>query len=159
MQIYLAGGCFWGVEKYLANQDGVTATEVGYANGTDINPTYEDVCTGLTGHAETVKVDYTGELATLLAAFYKVINPTILNRQGPDVGTQYRTGIFYTTENEREIAQKSLSELAKEYDEPIVVELLPLTSYYRAEEYHQKYLDKNPGGYCHIPQHILNRKG
>ncbi|MCL2376452.1 MAG: peptide-methionine (S)-S-oxide reductase MsrA [Defluviitaleaceae bacterium] len=155
-EIYLAGGCFWGVEKYLAMMPGIMATEVGYANGITQNPTYEDVCSGTTGFAEAVRITYNAaqtNLDTLLAHFYEIINPTTLNRQGPDIGSQYRTGIYYTDPSEAETIASSLANLQKAYDMPIVTENLPLESYYKAEEYHQKYLDKNPGGYCHIPEH------
>lgn len=153
-EIYLAGGCFWGVEKYVSNIHGVVKTEVGYANGNIENPTYEIVCTGKTDFAETVKVLYNEDvlsLERLLTYFYKVIDPTIINRQGPDVGTQYRTGIYFVDEKDEEIITASLAKLQKEYDKPIVVENQKLNNYYKAELYHQKYLDKNPEGYCHIP--------
>jgi len=155
-QIHLAGGCFWGIEKYLGLLDGVLATDVGYANGHTKNPTYEDVCTGGTGFAEAVRVTYDAaivDLPTLLTQFYKIIDPTTKNRQGPDIGSQYRTGIYYTSPAEADIIAGSLAQLQKEYDAPVVTENLPLQNYYKAEEYHQKYLDKNPGGYCHIPEH------
>ena len=156
-EIYLAGGCFWGVEKYLALLDGVTSTEVGYANGHTENPTYEDICTGNTGFAETVRVVYDPaiiNLDALLNQFYNIIDPTTKNRQGPDIGSQYRTGIYHTNPADAAVIAKSLNDLQKSYDNaPIVTENLPLDNYYKAEEYHQKYLDKNPGGYCHIPQH------
>jgi methionine-S-sulfoxide reductase len=151
--IYLAGGCFWGAEKYLASIPGVIKTEAGYANGRTANPGYEDVCRKNTGHAETVKVDYDPgllSLARLLELFYLAIDPTSLNRQGHDTGTQYRTGIYYTGEEDLPVIEASLDSLQKEYREPVVVEARPLENYYPAEEYHQKYLDKNPGGYCHI---------
>ncbi|MDR0389888.1 MAG: peptide-methionine (S)-S-oxide reductase MsrA [Spirochaetaceae bacterium] len=151
--IYLAGGCFWGAEKYLARIPGVTKTEVGYANGRTANPSYEDVCRKDTGHAETVKVEYDDtvlSLTSLLELFYLAIDPTTVNRQGHDTGTQYRTGIYYTGPDELPVIEASLASLQREYDKPVVVEALPLKNYYTAEEYHQKYLDKNPGGYCHI---------
>ena len=153
--IYLAGGCFWGVEKYLSLLPGIIATEVGYANGHTKNPTYEEVCKGNTGHAEAVRVIYDanqGGLDFVLEQFYNIINPTVKDRQGPDIGNQYRTGIYFTDPREEAIIANSLANLQKSYDDPIVVENLSLTSYYTAEEYHQKYLDKNPGGYCHIPE-------
>ena len=151
--IYLAGGCFWGTEKYLSSLEGVVATEVGYANGRTENPSYEDVCYKNTGHAETVKVEYDPNvlpLGELLELFYEVIDPTSVNRQGNDVGTQYRTGIYYIDENDLPIIKESLKELKREYPVPLAIEVEPLNNYYPAEEYHQKYLDKNPGGYCHI---------
>lgn len=152
-QIHIAGGCFWGTEKYLSSLEGVVATEVGYANGRTENPSYEDVCYKNTGHAETVKVEYDPNvlpLGELLKLFYEVIDPTSVNRQGYDVGTQYRTGIYYIDENDLPIIKESLKELKREYPVPLAIEVEPLNNYYPAEEYHQKYLDKNPGGYCHI---------
>jgi len=151
--IYLAGGCFWGTEKYLSQIYGVLDTEVGYANGNTENPTYEDVCHKNTGHAETVKVLYDPEkisLEFLLQLFYDSIDPTSINHQGGDWGTQYRTGIYYVDEEDREIIQKSIDELQKKYKKKIAIQVQPLENYYPAEEYHQKYLDKNPSGYCHI---------
>ena len=153
--IYLAGGCFWGTEKYLSLVNGVVGTEVGYANGNTENPSYEDVCRRNTGHAETVKVVYNPEeiaLEDLLNLFYKVINPVAYNRQGNDIGTQYRTGVYFVDKEDEAVIKKTLDELQKKYTEPLAVELLELKNYYAAEEYHQDYLDKNPGGYCHIGQ-------
>lgn len=151
--IYLAGGCFWGLEKYLSLLDGVTETEVGYANGNTPCPTYEDVCYYGTGHAETVRVDYRPDqisLAFLLEQYYKAIDPTTVNRQGNDKGTQYRTGIYYTDPAEEPALRASIAALQKTLDKPVAIEVAPLHQYCRAEEYHQKYLEKNPGGYCHI---------
>lgn len=151
--IYLAGGCFWGVEKYMASVRGVSSAEAGYANGTTGSPTYGDVSTGRTGYTETVRVDYDPEVAPLpflLELFYEAIDPTSLNRQGNDVGTQYRSGIYYTEPADAAVIERSLEQLQERYDTPIVIEVGPLTSYTPAEEYHQDYLDKNPGGYCHI---------
>lgn len=152
-EIYLAGGCFWGTEKYLSLIDGVTATEVGYANGKTENPTYEQVCRENTGHAETVKVQYDPNkisLKFLLETFFEAIDPTTLNRQGADFGTQYRTGVYYTDTSDKETVEAAIKELQLDYQVPVVVESGPLENYYPAEEYHQKYLEKNPGGYCHI---------
>lgn len=154
-EIYLAGGCFWGLEEYLANLPGVIETEVGYANGNTENPSYEQVCRENTGHAETVHTVYDSEkisLAFLLERYFEVIDPTSLNRQGGDVGSQYRTGIYYVNEEDRLIAHKALDKLQQSYRKRIAVELLPLKNFYRAEDYHQKYLQKNPHGYCHIPR-------
>jgi peptide methionine sulfoxide reductase msrA/msrB len=151
--IYLAGGCFWGLEKYMAAVCGVVEAEAGYANGVIESPTYEDVTTGRSGFAETVRVDYDPAVAPLpflLDLFYEAIDPTSLNRQGNDVGTQYRSGVYYADPADLPIIERSLSQLQEQYDEPVVVEAGPLTSYAPAEEYHQDYLDKNPGGYCHI---------
>ncbi|GHU49782.1 hypothetical protein FACS1894127_3800 [Clostridia bacterium] len=152
-RIYLAGGCFWGVEKYLSLISGVVRTEVGYANGETENPTYEDVRYNGSGHSETVLVEYDPdklELPFLLDLFYKVIDPTSLNRQGEDVGVQYRTGIYYEDEADKGVIEESLLSLDARTEGKVLVENLRLANYYTAEEYHQKYLDKNPGGYCHI---------
>lgn len=152
-QIYLAGGCFWGVEEYFSRIEGVVDTEVGYANGKKMNPTYEQVCTGLTGHAETTYVKYDEKvisLEELLNRFFRIINPTILNRQGNDIGNQYRTGIYYTDFNDLEVINKVVAQEQKKYDKPIVTEVKELAFFYYAEDYHQDYLKKNPGGYCHV---------
>lgn len=152
-EIYLAGGCFWGTEKYFESIPGVLTAEVGYANGNTSNPTYEDVCYGNTGHAETVKIIYEDEkigLPFLLELYYDVIDPVSLNRQGNDVGAQYRTGIYFTDPADERIILESIQKLQKSYKERIAIEIKPLDNYYKAEEYHQKYLDKNPNGYCHI---------
>lgn len=152
-EIYLAGGCFWGVEKYLGSIFGVIATDAGYANGTTKNPSYREVCSGNTGFAEAVHVVYDPELVSLeflLELYYQVIDPVSYNRQGNDTGTQYRTGIYYTDELDKPVILQSLQKLSFNYPKPIAIECEPLTSYYLAEEYHQEYLDKNPSGYCHI---------
>ena len=153
-EIYLAGGCFWGCQKFFSLLPGIISTEVGYANGHGgITPTYELVCSGATNFAEVLKVEYDSQkidLNFVLENFYKIINPTTLNKQGPDIGTQYRSGIYYTNKTDEPIITSSLLELQKEYNEPIVVENMPLKNYFRAEDYHQDYLDKNPNGYCHI---------
>jgi len=151
--VFLAGGCFWGTEKYISLIPGVVRTEVGYANGRTESPTYEDVCHNNSGHAETVLVEYDPEkleLSTLLDLFYDIIDPTSQDRQGNDIGTQYRTGIYYTDDSLRGPIGKSISALIERTDGTVVIEVMPLENYYPAEEYHQKYLDKNPGGYCHI---------
>ncbi len=156
MEIYLAGGCFWGTEKYLSCIQGIVKTDVGYANGNTENPTYQEVCHNNTGHAETVRVFYDPtqiRLEFILHLYYDVINPTSVNRQGNDIGSQYRTGIYYVDDRDVAIIKKSLEELQTKYDKPIAIEVLPLRNYYLAEEYHQKYLDKNPEGYCHIGSH------
>jgi methionine-S-sulfoxide reductase len=161
-EIYLAGGCFWGTEKYFSLIKGVGETGVGYANGDTENPSYEDVCRRSTGHAETVKVIYDPALLSLeklLSLYYEVIDPTSVNRQGADRGTQYRTGIYYIDEADKTEIDASIAELQKKYSKPIAIEVEPLRNYYPAEEYHQKYLDKNPGGYCHIGQDAFKRAG
>ena len=155
-EIYLAGGCFWGTEKYLSEISGIVKTDVGYANGNTENPTYQEVCHNNTGHAETVRVFYDPKVIRLefvLSLYYDVINPTSVNKQGGDIGTQYRTGIYYVDEQDEAVIRASIAELQKKYDKPIAIEVLPLRNYYLAEEYHQKYLDKNPNGYCHIGKH------
>lgn len=152
-EIYLAGGCFWGTEQYLQNIKGIIETDVGYANGNTKNPTYEEVCHKNTGHAEAVRVVYDEtviSLSFILDLYYDVINPVSINRQGGDTGLQYRTGIYFTEVMDEAVIQQSIDKLQKKYKEKIAIEVKPLLNYYRAEEYHQKYLDKNPNGYCHI---------
>lgn len=152
-EIYLAGGCFWGLEKYLQNIKGVIQTEVGYANGNTKTPSYEDVCYKNTGHAEAVKVIYDKKIISLpflLELFYDVIDPVSINRQGGDIGTQYRTGIYFTDDQDEELINSSIAKLQERFSEKIAIEVYPLENYFKAEEYHQKYLDKNPNGYCHI---------
>ena len=152
-EIYLAGGCFWGVEKYLASIRGVLDTETGYANGKTENPTYEQVCRLGTGHAETVRVVYDPAvlpLDFLLELYYEAVDPLSVNRHGNDRGTQYRTGIYYTDEGDLPVIAASLEALGRRLGRTPAIECAPLTNYCRAEEYHQKYLDKNPGGYCHL---------
>lgn len=152
-EIVLAGGCFWGVEEYFSRVEGVVETEVGYANGDTPNPDYEEVCKGITGYAEAVKIKFDENiisLSQLLDKFFKIIDPTLLNRQGPDIGQQYRTGIYYIDEEDKPLIDFDILELQKLYERPIVTEVEKLKSYTKAEEYHQDYLKKNPGGYCHI---------
>ena len=152
-EIYLAGGCFWGVEEYMSRIEGVVDTRVGYANGRKENPTYEEVCTGITGHVETTYLQYDENIISLeeiLDKFWNIIDPTMLNRQGPDIGNQYRTGIYYINDNDLDIINKSLEKVKEKYSKPIVTEIMALKVFYDAEEYHQDYLKKNPGGYCHI---------
>lgn len=152
--IYFAGGCFWGVERYMELQLGVVSTTVGYANGFTENPSYEEVCSGNTGFAETVRVDYNPQetsLKTLVYSYYDIIDPTVLNRQGNDIGDQYRTGIYYHEKEDLPTIEMVTEDVSHHYLKPIVTEILPLISWWDAEEYHQKYLCKNPHGYCHIP--------
>ncbi len=159
-EIYIAGGCFWGTEKYFGCINGVIETNVGYANGKTENPTYKEVCNNGTGHAEAVKVVYDTEKVSLpfiLDLYYEIIDPTSVNRQGGDVGTQYRTGVYYTDESDREVIEKSIAKLQEKFDKPIAIEVKPLENYYAAEEYHQAYLDKNPNGYCHIGNHEFEK--
>ncbi|MFT8316324.1 MAG: peptide-methionine (S)-S-oxide reductase MsrA [Clostridium sp.] len=157
-KIVLAGGCFWGVEAYFNNISGVVKTKVGYANGNTENPTYEEVCTHSTGYVEACYIEYNEEnitLEKLLEAYWIIIDPTLKDRQGHDIGNQYRTGIYYTDENDYEIILQSVKGEQEKYDKPIVTEVLPLKKFYVAEEYHQSYLQKNPNGYCHIPRELL----
>ena len=151
--IYLAGGCFWGLEAYFERIPGVIDAVSGYANGKTKNPSYEDVSHRGTGHAETVKVTYDPErisLDDLLRYYFRVVDPTSLNQQGNDRGVQYRSGVYYTDPAERAIVEKAFAEEQKKHKKPLVVENLPLDNFYEAEEYHQDYLAKNPNGYCHI---------
>ncbi len=155
--IYLAGGCFWGMQKFLDQYDGVVSTEVGYANGPDKAPTYQEVCSN-SGHAETVKIVYDENvisLTELLDYYFMVIDPLSVNRQGNDVGIQYRTGIYYTDDSQREETEAVYKAREEKAGTKLAVELEPIRNFFSAEEYHQKYLDKNPGGYCHIPEHYF----
>lgn len=158
-EIYLAGGCFWGTEHFLKQVEGVETTQVGYANGNIANPTYQQVCTGTTDFAETVKVQYDPELVDLpflIGLYFKTIDPTSLNRQGGDRGTQYRTGIYYTDSADLPVIRETVNSLAAGYTRPLAVEIKPLENFYPAEDYHQDYLDKNPGGYCHIDPSLFD---
>jgi methionine-S-sulfoxide reductase len=157
-EIYFAGGCFWGTEHYFKQVRGVISTDVGYANGNTTDPTYEQVYTDLTGYAETVHIVYDPEvvsLTLLLELFFQSIDPTSLNRQGNDCGTRYRTGIYYTTDEDVETIKEIYSDIERIIGEPLMVEVEPLHNFYAAEEYHQDYLDKNPRGYCHIPFELM----
>lgn len=151
--IVIAGGCFWGVEAYMSRINGIIETVVGYANGEKKNPTYNEVCIGNTGHAEACLISYDENIVSLEKILYKfwgIIDPTVSNRQGPDIGNQYRSGIYYTDKLDLDIILKTKSEVQSSYKKPIVTELQPLSCFYNAEDYHQNYLQKNPGGYCHI---------
>ena len=155
--IYLAGGCFWGVQKYFDQFDDVISTEVGYANGPEKAPSYEEVCQS-SGHAETVKIVYDETkitLTELLKYYFLVVDPTSVNKQGNDIGIQYRTGIYYTTEDQLQEAQKVYQAEEQKIGEKLKVELEPIHNFYTAEQYHQKYLEKNPSGYCHIPSKMF----
>ena len=160
-EIFLAGGCFWGVEEFFERIEGVVDATSGYANGNTENPTYDDVIYKKTNHAETVHVIYDPEktdLTNILLYYFKVIDPTVLNRQGPDVGTQYRTGIYYTDEVQVKVIEKIIEKEQEKYKKPIVVEVEPLENYYIAEDYHQDYLKKNPSGYCHIDLNLVDEE-
>ena len=148
--IYFAGGCFWGVEKYFSLAKGVLATEVGYANGTKDNPSYLDLKHGLDDASETVKIDYDENvisLSKLLELYLRVVDPYSLNKQGEDEGIQYRTGIYYLSNEDKDIVESYFQSIGLVNHK---IEILPLKKFFSAEEYHQKYLDKNPTGYCHI---------
>lgn len=152
-KIVLGGGCFWGVEKLFSMTPGVVETEVGYANGKTKNPTYEEVCKDDTDFVEVCYITYDEKavsLDTLLDKFWSVIDPTTVNKQAGDVGTQYRSGIYYIDDSDIDIINKSKMKIQEKYKEPVVTEVKPLEKYYTAEEYHQDYLEKNPTGYCHI---------
>ena len=148
-------GCFWGVEAEFRKKEGVLNTSVGYSGGTTQNPTYQDVCSNRTGHAEVVQVEFDPSIITykeLLNTFWSMHNPTTLNRQGPDVGSQYRSVIFYMNESQKKEALASLNELEqqKKFTNPIVTEIVPANEYYEAEEYHQQYFEKRGLASCHI---------
>ena len=156
--IFLAGGCFWGTEHYFKQIEGVVETEVGFANGHTADPSYKEFYTDTTGYAETVHVKYNPDVVSLeflLQMFFKAIDPTSLNKQGHDEGTRYRTGIYYTSDEDLPVIEKVFAEEQKNYQQPIAVEKLPLQNFYSAEEYHQDYLDKNPTGYCHLPESLF----
>jgi methionine-S-sulfoxide reductase len=147
--IYFAGGCFWGVEKYFSLIQGVTETEVGYANGATENPTYESVCHENTGFAETVKVVYredTANLRFLLGMYFDIVDPAAEF----DKASQYRFGIYYTDPADLPLIQTALSELSQKIGKAVTIEAEPLKNFYSGEEYHQRYLEKNPNGFCHI---------
>jgi len=146
-----AAGCFWGVEEEFRCMKGVLSTRAGYSGGKSKNPTYEEVCSGKTGYAESVKIEFNLDEVSyedLLRKFWEIHDPTTLNRQGPDIGTQYRSIIFYFDENQKELAEKSKQKEQKRYKDKIVTEIILATEFYDAEEYHQKYLMKNGGESC-----------
>ena len=156
--IYFAGGCFWGMQKYIDQFEGVIRTEVGYANGPDKAPSYQEVCNN-SGHAETVRIIYDPKilsLTSLLEYYFMVIDPVSVNQQGHDIGIQYRTGIYYTEEDQIEEIMAAYKAEEEKIGKKLAVEFEALKNFYSAEEYHQKYLDKNPGGYCHIPDHYFH---
>ena len=149
-----AAGCFWGVEAAFAEVAGVTSTAVGYTGGTVPEPSYRQVCTGRTGHAEAVQVEFDPTVVTyegLLDVFWKIHDPTTLNRQGPDVGTQYRSAIFFHDPDQEAAAVASKEALQRGSRRPVVTEITPASAFYRAEEYHQRYFEKNRSAACHLP--------
>ena len=156
--IYFAGGCFWGTEHFFKQIEGVTFTETGYANGNTPDPTYKEVYTDRTGYAETVHVEYDDDIISLrflTEMFFKAIDPTSLNKQGEDIGTRYRTGIYYTCEEDIPAIMSVYDEEAERHSRKLVVEVKPLKNFYPAEDYHQDYLENNPDGYCHLPLELF----
>lgn len=153
-----AAGCFWGVQYYFDQVPGVKHTTVGYTGGRLEHPTYEQVCYEDTGHAEALKVEYNPDevsYETLVKQFFYMHDPTQLNQQGPDIGTQYRSAIFYTSDQQRGIAEKVKLSLADEFDKAIVTEITEASTFYDAEDYHQKYAEKTGRGMCHIPYQTI----
>ena len=153
-EIYFAAGCFWGAQHFFAGVDGVKEAVAGYANGNGENPSYEEVYTDTTGFAETVRVTYNEKLIgvkELTELYFTIIDPLSLNKQGGDVGTRYRTGVYYKEEADAEAIRPVFEAVSKRLGAPLVVELEPLRNFFLAEERHQDYLDKNPNGYCHVP--------
>lgn len=156
-EIYLAGGCFWGVEKYLSLVEGVMSTSAGYANGDSENTDYASVCAG-SGHTEAVRVVYNQSVVSLeklLDIYYECIDPFSVNRQGNDCGIQYRSGIYYKDPDDAIIVAASLDSLSDKLGGKVALEHGPLVNWCEAEDYHQKYLDRNPRGYCHIPPRLF----
>jgi methionine-S-sulfoxide reductase len=157
---YLAGGCFWGVEDLLRKVPGIIATEVGYTGGTTDNPTYNDIKTGKTGHAEAIRIDYDPNVLSyekLLELFFRLHDPTTRNRQGNDIGTQYRSAIFYQNDEELKAAEDVIRDQSGFWKREITTSLEPFKKFYSAEDYHQDYLVKNPGGYtCHYWRESAN---
>jgi len=146
-------GCFWGVEETFRKLEGVSSTSVGYSGGEISNPTYKEVCSGLTGHAEVVKIIFNNKIITynrLLKTFWQSHNPTLLNKQGPDIGTQYRSVIIYMNNTQKREAKSSKKEIQYKFNDEVVTEILPFKHFYIAEEYHQQYFNKNGGGSCKI---------
>jgi peptide-methionine (S)-S-oxide reductase len=153
-QVIFGAGCFWGVQYYFDQVPGVVQTTVGYSGGTTENPTYEEVCSHTTGHAEVVLVEYDTKqvsFETLCKQFFRMHDPTQLNRQGPDIGDNYRSCIFYVTDEQKATAQKVRDEIQKASGKPIVTQIEQAGPFYEAEDYHQKYTEKTGRGQCHIP--------
>lgn len=157
--IYLAGGSFWGTQQYIRNFKGVVSTCIGYANSLVPSPRYSEVCQGRTGAAECVRVDYDPaqiSLDRLVRLFFLSINPTSVNRQGRDIGPQYRTGIYFTDATDGNTALAVAAALEDSYEAPIAVEIIPLKNFYRAEKSLQNYLERTPGGHCTISQRVMD---
>jgi methionine-S-sulfoxide reductase len=160
-KIVIAGGCFWGVEEYYRRLKGIEKTRVGYAQGTTEHPTYQDVCSGKTKHAEVVELIYEEEVISLnkiLEHLFRFIDPTSLNRQGHDIGTQYRVGVYYEDEADEAIIKAYIASKQASYKHPIVLEVHKTDIFYDAESYHQKYLINNPGGYCHVNMGLIKKE-
>jgi methionine-S-sulfoxide reductase len=154
MKAIFAAGCFWGVQFYFDEVPGVTSSMVGYTGGHAENPTYEAVCTGTTGHAEAVILEYDPKQVsyeTLVKHFFRLHDPTQLNRQGPDIGEQYRSAIFYTSDEQKAVAEQIRDELQIKTNDPIVTQIVATTDFYPAEDYHQKYTQRTGRGMCHVP--------
>ncbi|KXN72170.1 peptide methionine sulfoxide reductase [Conidiobolus coronatus NRRL 28638] len=148
-----AGGCFWGVEHYFKKEFGskLLKTSTGYANGNTDKPSYREVCSGSSGYAEAVQLAFDPSKVSyeqLVTFFWRIHDPTTLNRQGNDVGTQYRSGVYYHTDEQRQVAEKVKEQVQKHFKNPITTEIVPFKNYFKAEDYHQDYLSNNPGGYC-----------
>jgi methionine-S-sulfoxide reductase len=159
-QAIFAAGCFWGVQYYLDQIPGVKQTSVGYTGGETENPTYEDVCSHTTGHAEAVWIEFDPEkvsFETLVRHFFRLHDPTQLNRQGPDIGDNYRSAVFYLNEQQREVVEKVRDELWPNYKDPIVTEIEPAGPFYKAEDEHQKYAERTGHGLCHVPYEPLDK--
>ena len=159
--IVVAGGCFWGVQEYFRRLKGVLDTRVGYAQGALENPSYAQVKSQRSGHAECVRIDYDSDQITLeqlLDHLFRIIDPTSLNRQGNDVGTSYRTGIYPENEEDEVIAREFVAQRQKDYDQPIVTEVERLVCFYEAEQEHQDYLMRHPQGYCHVDFSVMRPK-
>ncbi len=157
-EIVVAGGCFWGVEEYFRRAKGIIDTKSGYSQGHKANATYQEVCNGKTGHVEVVWLKYNSEeisLEKILEHLFRIINPTLLNRQGNDIGHQYRTGVYTIFDEDTSIIKAYIETKQKEYRDQIVVEVEPLHNFIQAEDYHQLYLIKNPQGYCHVNMSLL----
>lgn len=156
-KIILAGGCFWGIEAYFQRVKGIKNTKVGYIDGLSDSPTYREVCDG-SGHAEAVLLDFDETVISLekiLKHLFRIIDPTQINRQGNDIGIQYRNAIYYYDDEDKKVSESFIDSIRANYKKPVQTKVLLASTFYDAETYHQKYLDKNPSGYCHINLNIL----
>lgn len=158
--IYIAGGCFWGVQAYFDLIKGVVFTQVGYANGNMKNPRYEDLLSHRATHAETLHIQYDESIITLeqiILHMLRFVNPISVDKQGGDVGHQYRSGVYYKDENDRQVILDCFAKKEQEMEEKFVIEIKPLENFYPAEDYHQKYLESNPHGYCHVNLNLVKK--